>query len=385
MKTEVSENKKRRMVFHLPFQVDRSRVAASQIRPVKMLQAFSAIGYEVFEVTGNVRNRREKFNLLRERLTEGQKFDFCYSETSTMPSLLTEDHHLPNDPFLEMRIFSLLKKHGIPVGVFYRDIYWKFDAYKAGVGILKSTFATVFYHVDFWMYHHYVDTIFLPTERMAKYLPQKLAAKSMALPPGSDLKDFSGSGLERQEKLLTFIYVGGVKPPHYDLQPLFSIARQHNGFRFDIVCRREEWELVKDNYSLSDNVRIVHASGSELSKVYKEADIFLNIRRPDEYLHFSMPMKIYEAIQEGKPIITSNLHEIAHLVSGNGLGWVIDEIDDFDLLLTRLERDRSLYESARKNISEFIKFNTWNSRAQQAKNKLLNEDHHSNRSQTPVY
>lgn len=378
MKTPIQD---RRMVFHLPFEIDKNRISASQIRPLKMLQAFKTLGYQVFEVTGGIKERKKKLVLLKGALSDGQQFDFCYSESSTMPTLLTEDHHLPTAPFLEIKLFSLLKKNGIPVGLFYRDIYWKFDSYKENVNAFKRSFASFFYHVDFWIYRKYVDIVYLPTLSMAKHLPQNLAEKSLALHPGADIRENEQApATVNSEKPLTFIYVGGVLPPHYDLQPLFHIAQKYSNLRFKIICRKEEWEVVKGKYSISENVSILHVSGEQLTKEYQEADIFLNIREPDEYLHFAMPMKIFEALQETKPIITTNLHEIAQLVSSNGLGWVIYKNEDFERLIADLEKDRSLYEGAVKNISKFIERNTWISRAEQVKHNLIHENNHSNRS-----
>lgn len=362
---------RRRMIFHLPFEIDQTRFSASQLRPMKMLHAFKELGYDVFEVTGNAKARKERIDLLKRELDDGNVFHFCYSESSTMPSLLTEDHHLPSTPFLEPSFFSLLKRKGIPLGIFYRDIYWKFDSYRKVVGWIKSSFASFFYHVDFWMYHRYADVIYLPTISMAKYLPADLRAKSQALPPGAEHVGASRNELPQDPvKPLTFIYVGGVTPPHYDLRPLFELAAKYKKFRFTVICRREEWNQVKGIYSLSDNIDVVHASGNALTLEYQKADIFLNIREPGEYLHFAMPMKIFEALQENKPIITSNLHEVAKLITSNRLGWVINKNEDFDHLLASLEMDRTMYEDVRSNISKFITTNTWVSRAEQVENSL---------------
>lgn len=369
------------MVFHLPFEIDKNRVSASQLRPLKMMHAFQTLGYQVFEVTGGLKERRRKIKQLEEELSKGHKFDLCYSESSTMPTLLTEDHHLPTAPFLEINFFSLLKKVGIPIGVFYRDIYWKFDSYKKNVNLLKRSFATLFYYVDFWIYQQYADIVYLPTLSMAKHLPQSLAEKSVALHPGAEAHGYKETPIDRDPaKPLTFIYVGGVMPPHYDLRPLFDIAQKHNNRQFKIVCRKEEWDGIKNSYSITDNVSVLHVSGDQLIKEYEEADIFLNIREQDEYLHFAMPMKIFEALQVKKPVITSNLYEMAHLISSNGLGWVLRKTEDFEDIIDALEKDSAIYNAAVNNINKFIKTNTWVSRAEQVRNNLIHENSNSNRS-----
>lgn len=138
------KGERRKIIFHLPFEIDRTRFSASQIRPLKMLEAFKKIGYDVFEVMGNTKNRKKSVEKLKESFSRGAVYEFCYSESSTMPTLLTDNNNLPNAPLLEVNFFSLLQKNKVPIGIFYRDIYWKFNFYRKSVGFLKSTFATFF-------------------------------------------------------------------------------------------------------------------------------------------------------------------------------------------------------------------------------------------------
>ena len=37
----------KRMIFHIPMKIDRNRASASQIRPMKMIEALKVCGYEV--------------------------------------------------------------------------------------------------------------------------------------------------------------------------------------------------------------------------------------------------------------------------------------------------------------------------------------------------
>ena len=66
-----------------------------------------------------------------------QSTNFLYSESSTMPTSLTEPHHMPTHPFLDFSFFYFCKRNGIKIGLFYRDIYWKFEIYKEKVHGIK--------------------------------------------------------------------------------------------------------------------------------------------------------------------------------------------------------------------------------------------------------
>ena len=104
-------------------------ISPSHIRPMKMLEAFQFIGYEVDVIEGDGGKRKESINNIKKRILSGIKYEFLYSESSTMPTLLTEKNHLPIYPCLDFSFFSFCKRYGIPIGLFYRDIYWCFPEY----------------------------------------------------------------------------------------------------------------------------------------------------------------------------------------------------------------------------------------------------------------
>ncbi|MEO4788116.1 hypothetical protein ABHZ30_04940 [Bacteroides uniformis] len=122
-----------RMIFHIPMRINRERASASSIRPVKMIEAFERLGYEVILIEGNASQRKKRIKEIKHNIRKGVTYDFLYSESSTMPTLLTEKHHCPTHPFLDFSFFSFCRKHGIKIGLFYRDIYWKFELYGSSI------------------------------------------------------------------------------------------------------------------------------------------------------------------------------------------------------------------------------------------------------------
>jgi hypothetical protein len=167
----------KKMIFHLPFEPDRKRNSASNLRPFWMLDSFKELGYQVEVVMGNGITRKKQITKIKKDILEGQIFDFVYSESSTMPTLLTESHHLPLFPFLDFGFFRFLKKQKIPIGLFYRDIHWRFDQYK--VHPLKKWISRLFYQYDFKEYKKSLDVIFLPSIEMGKYIPEIQGIKKL--------------------------------------------------------------------------------------------------------------------------------------------------------------------------------------------------------------
>ena len=102
-----------------------------------MLNAFKSIGYNVDIVMGYGKERKYSIGQIKRKIKDGVKYDFMYSESSTEPTILTEKNHIPMFPFLDFGFFSFCKRHGIKIGLFYRDVYWKFDEYKLSVSFVK--------------------------------------------------------------------------------------------------------------------------------------------------------------------------------------------------------------------------------------------------------
>ena len=149
-----------RMIFHIPMRINRERASASSIRPVKMIEAFERLGYEVILIEGNASQRKKRIKEIKHNIRKGVTYDFLYSESSTMPTLLTEKHHCPTHPFLDFSFFSFCRKHGIKIGLFYRDIYWKFELYGSSI---KKNIAKYFYRYDLLRYKQLVDVLYLPS------------------------------------------------------------------------------------------------------------------------------------------------------------------------------------------------------------------------------
>jgi hypothetical protein len=100
------ENDKERplAVFHHPGPVAPNGRAGSQVRPWQLLQAFREEGYDVVPVVGHGAERRQQIEAVYHALSSGRRISFVYSESRSIPTLLTEPYRLPRFP-----------THGFPV------------------------------------------------------------------------------------------------------------------------------------------------------------------------------------------------------------------------------------------------------------------------------
>lgn len=142
----------KRCIVHIPNHIEKSGKSGSNIRPIKMKQAFEENGYLVEYISGYGTERKVQINKIKRNIRNGIKYDFLYSESSTMPTLLTEKNHLPRYPFLDFSFFKFCKKNGIKIGLFYRDIQWKFSVYRDNVSWYKKCFSIPMYRYDLRQY-----------------------------------------------------------------------------------------------------------------------------------------------------------------------------------------------------------------------------------------
>jgi hypothetical protein len=224
------------------------------------------------------------------------------------------------------------------VGLFYRDLHWRFKRYQQAFPWHERFVAVLFHWYDWLQYRRLIDWLFLPSLRMGDALPTPWHSQRVsALPPGGRITDPLEAPVAPSPPLRLF-YVGGVTPPLYDLRPLFRIVARTEGTELILCCRREEWARQRAHYPdlEESNVQIVHASGSALEKLYRTADLFALVWQPYDYLDFAMPVKLFEALGYALPILTLEGTEAARFVAQEDIGWVVRDLEESHRLLKHL-------------------------------------------------
>ncbi|MDO5718664.1 MAG: glycosyltransferase [Tissierellia bacterium] len=357
-----------RIIFHVPNKLMENMKSASHIRPFKMIEAFKELGYDVDLVMGDVAERKAKIKEIKENIVNGVRYDFMYSESSTMPTLLTESHHLPLNPFLDFGFMKYIKSKGIKIGLFYRDIHWKFPLYKKNVKGIKYHLAILMYKYDLRKYEEILDILYLPNLKMKKYLPKSLDDYCKELPPGMEI-----IGQDNKEiKELRLIYVGGLGDL-YNISEFVKAVNSTENIYLTICCRENEWEKNKNLYSpfLNERIKIVHLSGEDLKEEYKNSNIGVLTLKPSDYLDFAVPYKLYEYMGHSLPIISTDHTASADIVRNYDIGFVIDNFEkDYKELFEELKNSPQLLNDKKENIRKIQNENTWLARAKQVANEL---------------
>ncbi len=353
----------RRMIFHIPMKIDRKRASASQIRPMKMIEAFKECGYEVAVVEGYGKERKKQIKEIKGNILNGIKYDFLYSESSTMPTLLTEKNHLPIYPCLDFSFFSFCKRHGIKIGLFYRDIFWCY--YKATS--LKKLVARVFYKYDISKYNELIDVLFLPSKEMLCHIPNVSINKVIELPSGLD--DIIVRRRQSRQKKFTILYVGGIGDftNIYNLKLFMEVISGMPDISFVLCCREEDWKNCRHEYEeyLSNNIQIVHYSGNEIRQLYECADLFCMFFEPSGYWEFAVPFKFFEAIGYHCPLLSVEDLLIGKYIVEKNIGFTCKyDKQSLEFLLNSILKDQDGIQNIVENVSIFAKMNTWEKRCQ---------------------
>lgn len=366
-----------KMIFHTPYPLNREATAASGIRPVRMRDAFEQLGYEVTEITGYSAERRSAIKDVKRRIRAGEKFEFVYSESSTMPTALTDPHRLPLHPRFDLSFLGFCKRNGVPTGVFYRDIYWNTPAYLESVSRVVAAGTRTLYRSDLRRYRSVITRIFVPSLKMASVMPHTDLAQCTALPPASDPVE-----TEAPRDPASMFYVGALG--HYyrlheavrafeQLGPLpgeAGEAGEPGEAPLTLCTSAALWESKRAEYEpimTHGATKVVHASGAQLEPHYQRSALGCLFMEPIAYREFAAPLKLYEYLAHGRPVVATEGSLAAQFVAENGVGWVVPySAEALRGLLARLRADTEEYEAVAERVRQVRQDHSWAARAAQA-------------------
>ncbi|OUS31656.1 hypothetical protein A9Q99_03550 [Gammaproteobacteria bacterium 45_16_T64] len=333
-----------------------------------MYEAFESLDYHVILLAGSLTERLGVMRSIKRRVSEGLLIDFVYIENTNAPICLAEGG-VPCNSFRDYVFLAWLRSNNIPIGVFYRDVYWKFDFYSELLPWPLCYLTRPLCYLDWYMYDRFSDVFFLPSLLMNEYLPKpRGSGKVFELPPGF------GAGYGKGEvrdayagQMLKLLYVGGVSPHVYDLSGMLSTILRIDGVKLTICCREDEWRVDGAEYRLlmegSDKIDVVHFQGDQLAELYSQNDVFMMAVNYSEYRDFSMPIKFFEAIGYGLPIVSLYQKAIASLINEFKIGWVLESEDELIELLSGMVCDRSEVSERSENVALAQSQFTWKTRA----------------------
>ncbi len=359
---------KRKIIYHYPNPIKSDSSSASGIRPRIMRDTFISMGYEVYEISGYSKERRKLIKDVKRKIENGEIYDFLYSESLTLPTALSDKNHIPTFPMLDFSFFRFCRKHEIKVGVFYRDIYWRFPELYHPKTFIHKWIAKVFYYFDIVNYLT-LDRIFLPSNEMKKYVPILPQEKLKELPPGtSDF--FINNSIYKNHEDLVIVYVGGITDS-YPMHTFLEAVRKCKFVNLIICTRYDEWKTFEQKNDIPSNVTVVHKNSNELKEVYEKADLCSLIFEHQEWRNFAFPFKFFEYLSYGKPVIVTSNTPAARLVQQYNLGWVVDYSEESIIsMLEKIFSEKTNIVSVTKNILSARDAFSWEERVKYVAQEL---------------
>jgi glycosyltransferase involved in cell wall biosynthesis len=357
------------MIFHYPGPFHAVMDNGERKRPRMMCEAFRALGHEVIPVVGTWAERAAQVARLAQ--DSGLRPACCYSENSHLPLRLVGERHLPRWPSPDVALCHLLHRRGIPHGVYYRDMYWRYADFRRQVGWGKYALAWPFYHEELRLYRACGMQVFVPSAEFAAETPVIPPERLHPLPPGETAHPLPPVTAAPPLKL---IYVGGATPPRYDLTPLFDhlAAVTHLPLHLDLVTPAGPWAACRDAYRLPPNVTVRHAAGAELAPLLTAADLALLWYDPHPYRRLALPVKLYEALGFGLPVISFGDNPVSRFVTAHRAGWVA-EATAGEAFWTTLLADLPALAAAKERVRVLRQEHTWEARARTAAAILLGQ------------
>jgi len=366
----------KRCIFHYPAPIADAPGIGSALRPKRMLAAFRAIGYEVEEVTGYSRERKEKIAAVRRKIQSGTEYDFVYSESVNDPTAMTDRDHIPRHPFMDFSFLALCKKSGIPTGLFYRDMHWRFPFYRDSVSWWKRAILVPMFRRDLRSYRRVLSLIYFPSEAIHNYVMEGFPFRT--LPPGGKLQEETLTRKRERRPVpgeLHVFYVGSITGGVYDVRNLCAAVKDTAGVYLTICTPQAQWETAREQYApvLCDRVRVVHRSSDQLAELYEQADVFACCLQSNEYTDLAMPIKVPESICYGTPVMITETIAAADLIRQEGCGWPVAGSDRAMAELLAFLRDHPEEVAAKtRNTVDASPRHTWEARARQVAEDLTN-------------
>lgn len=338
-------------ILYITFVDFEEQKSGSSVRPKKMYDAFIKIGARVKLLEGQQNRKYERWKRVIKYFKEIKKnnYDACYIEPPSGPIFNLCDHLL-------MLYISKIKK--IPVGLFYRDAFWKLSEHYSYKG-LKAKIIVLMHKFDWRIIKFVSKVIYFPSESFARYFE---CENKVILMPGAEVIEDLAIGADN-----SFIYVGGVEGLYGSnlLLDSFKMAyEKNNSLKLNLVCRQEN-DVIRA-YKNEDwlNLFVGKSGRKELKEIYDVSKYSIIPIIPGKYSNLAVPIKLFEYISYEKPIVSTNCLEIEKIITKYNIGKIANaDKNSLSEAIISMASNTEKYCKYKENIkSKVLKNELWEDR-----------------------
>lgn len=348
-------------ILYITFVDFAEQKSGSSVRPKKMYEAFNNMGIKVKLLEGQQNRKYERWKRVIKYFKEIKKnsYDACYVEPPSGPIFNLCDHLL-------MIYISKIKK--IPVGVFYRDAFWKLSEHYSKEG-LKAKLIVLMHKFDWKVIKYVSKVLYVPSKTFSDYF--EFDNKVILMPGAEKIEDLA-VGEDN-----TFIYVGGVDGLYGSslLLDSFKMAYEKNNLiRLNLVCREENDVIRKYKNEEWLNLFIGKSGKNELKEIYDKSKYSIVTLLPGVYSNLAVPIKLFEYISYEKPIVSTNCLEIEKIIKNYNIGKIANaNKESLSKVILDMVNNDNEYKEYKDNIrNNVLKNELWENRVIRVMETLIN-------------
>lgn len=363
-----------KIIFHHPGNIG-ERASAGSLRPQKIYEEFKKRRYSLELISGGIKSRYFAMKQISKKMAHGETYDYIYVENSSSPMFYSSFKFLGRTLFfpniMDALFFLKCRRNKIPIGYFFRDIYWDFPE-TLGSNFSKSKLLVLkfFGFLELQFIKYFIDKIFVPNEAFGQYLRQTYRIDSSALPPGCRVVE--SQNLATSGDKLQLFYVGGCGPVYNPTIFFKAMEKCKDIAQLTFCTRQDEWSIYGPNYDLPDNVNIVHKKGDCVTKEMIKAQICIHTFPPSPYSKIAYPYKIAEYIGYGKPILVIEGTYVSSVVRENSIGFTAPATaEGIADVLRSIASNPDCLTDARRNCERYRETITWGERISYMESELL--------------
>ena len=218
------------------------------------------------------------------------------------------------------------------------------------------------------------DAIITQTETIKKILKAQTKKPVFVISNAAAVKKASKRALEKARKemkckngVVCAIFAGSFREWHgVRLIPKISRLVSGKKIRIVLIGNGELFEKVKSECKSIGNVRFLGAKPFEkIPELLQAADILIapfvwNNKKFDFWWN---PLKLFEYLAAGKPIVTTGFKEVRKIAKNAALYAKPEDIKEFARLLEKLAKNKNLRQRLGKKALQIARENTWEKKA----------------------
>lgn len=348
------------VIFYVPYDFS-ERKSGSSVRPYFFKKAFENNKKVcVYCISGSADKRKEKIIEVKKAVSEGVKFEFVYFECATFPIFICGGKN--KALCMDSRFLLYCHRKGIKQFTYYRDMHWRYS-YIGGRTVLPLY---LLYYIELFFMKYLSVFFYTPSDLFLRNLPVKFK-NAGELCPGTHVVQNNHDNKTASHAKINFVFSGGISSQFTSIVVVLEVVKKIQDVELHICTRQQEWESTTEFHGIvGNNTKIHYLSGDLLSCLLNECDIGIMLMRPCEYLKLAQPIKLYEYVSHGLPIIASEGTLAGDVVRDAKIGWTIPYSEEaLSDLIRDLIRNPDIIADARKNVVVFAEKNRWSARVEQ--------------------